>query len=701
MERKSRRYTESFSTSSTTPKRGLLVALLLGIALVIAACGGGGPGAVGTVDSVSIDQPDQTIAVGAVRNLTATVDARDGASTEVDWSSSDSSVASVTAGGVLTGVAPGTATITATSRSHRNVSDSIAVTVQEGGGGGGGGQPDAPQITFSANPDSLEAGESTTLSWSIEGNFDSAEITDAIDQPVETDLPASGTAEVQVDSSQSYTLTVYYGGSYLTQESVTVTATPPAGHPTISNFSATVERGSRINFTWTGQDATSWELYAVGPGNVALSMDSGLGSNGDVTLPIPSSATPSYRLVLRNLAGETEYLLGRPSNVVISADDYDTYDAGVYTPEPAIPGTLRAVLAAAEPGSVIGFASDITHILLPGVGFHRPAGGPNSDAHLIIAKDVTISGPAGTRITLEGSSNQPAGDTSEALTWRSRVVFVAPGVTAELENLTLTGGEFIVAGAGINNAGNLTIRNVEVTGNRAFGDGGGIRNTGTMTIVDSEITANGAYTEDDEVGKTWIIRGSPDPRAVLTYGEAPLGNGGGIINRDTGVMEITNSTISGNSSYHSGGGIYNLGTLTMTDVNVVENSANFTIFEVPRWSYGGGIMNEGTLTITGGAINENEAAQQGGGIWHGAQANSTTLLNVNIGGNHAGLGGQAGYGGGIHHNYFPGEEGQLSMTGVTYTPANTPQNLLEREVPFPAGTVLHPLDYQMEPAKER
>src|SRR5690554_2366079 len=165
MEHKSRRYTESVSPSSTAPKRGLLVALLLGIALVIAACGDGGLGVVGTVESVSIDQADMTIAVDATRNLTATVDARDGASTEVDWSSSDPGVASVTAGGVLTGVAPGSATITATSRSHRNVSDSILVTVQEGGGGGGGGgQPDVPQITFSANPDSLEAGESTTFS---------------------------------------------------------------------------------------------------------------------------------------------------------------------------------------------------------------------------------------------------------------------------------------------------------------------------------------------------------------------------------------------------------------------------------------------------------------------------------------------------------------------------------------------------------
>ena len=82
---------------------------------------------------------------------------------------------------------------------------------------------------------------------------------------------------------------------------------------------------------------------------------------------------------------------------------------------------------------------------------------PIVDSHLVIDKDLVISGPAGTQVRLVGASNQPEDDTSQPLTWHSRMVYVAPGVTAELENLELTGGNFIYFGAGINNDGTLTI----------------------------------------------------------------------------------------------------------------------------------------------------------------------------------------------------------------------------------------------------
>ncbi len=67
------------------------------------------------VTSVSIDQTDPAVVIGGTTALTATVVAVGGAPETVDWSSSDETIATVDDNGVVTGVAAGTATITATS----------------------------------------------------------------------------------------------------------------------------------------------------------------------------------------------------------------------------------------------------------------------------------------------------------------------------------------------------------------------------------------------------------------------------------------------------------------------------------------------------------------------------------------------------------------------------------------------------------
>lgn len=693
------------STKKGTPrgKRFWASASLVAGLIFLAACGDpAGPG-VGSVSSVDIEPTSISVEVGSSTDVTATVNATGNASRDVTWSSSDPSIASVQRTGEraarVTGVAVGTTTITATSRTDATKSDTLTVTVTEAGDPGDPGDPVAPDLTFTADPTSVTAGETSTLTWNIVGSFTRAVITDALDDVVADDVPASGTLHVTPEMTEEYTLTVHYGTSSLVQATTTVTVTGPVDAPTLSSFAAEVVPGSQVRLTWTGDGATNWELFAVGSGATQVSLASGAGNGGDTTVDIPSSATPGYRVVLTNAAGTQSAQLGRPNNVVVSDQDYDPYDAGVFEPEPAIPGTLRQVLDNAAPGTVIGFASDITTIELTGVGFHRPLGGPNADAHLIVAQDVTISGPAG-GVVLQGGSNQPAGDTSDPLTWRSRMVYVAPGVTATLENLTLKGGDFIVSGAGIMNRGTLTVNNLVITGNRAFSDGGGVRNEGTLTITDSQIIDNGAYTADDEVGKVWDIRGAlaTNPEAFLDYGDDPMGIGGGIINRPGGVLTITNSVVRGNHAYHSGGGIYNDGTLTAVGTDVTGNSADFTRYAIPRWSYGGGIMNGAVLDFTGGSISDNESAQQGGGLWHAAGA-TTTLSGLIIERNTAGLGGQPGFGGGIMERFFTGESPTLdTLPAEVYGPDNQPQDYNSSSVDPPApGASLQPLDYRMEP----
>jgi hypothetical protein len=85
------------------------------------------------VISVAINEGDQTITVGETVQLSVTVEAVGGADGAVTWSSSDEAVATVNENGVVTGVAEGTAEITATSVFDATKSDSVTVMVNSAG----------------------------------------------------------------------------------------------------------------------------------------------------------------------------------------------------------------------------------------------------------------------------------------------------------------------------------------------------------------------------------------------------------------------------------------------------------------------------------------------------------------------------------------------------------------------------------------
>ena len=116
------------------------------------------------------------------------------------------------------------------------------------------------------------------------------------------------------------------------------------------------------------------------------------------------------------------------------------------------------------------------------------------------------------------------------------------------------------------------------------------------------------------------------------------------VNSDV-TANISGLTIT-NGSSNSGGGIYNLGTLTLSNSTVSNSYAS---------SYGGGIENEfGTLTVTGSTISGNMSGEFGGGIdnYYG----SLSVTNSTISGNSTN-----GSGGGIL------VEGETTLNHVTIT----------------------------------
>lgn len=95
--------------------------------------------------------------------------------------------------------------------------------------------------------------------------------------------------------------------------------------------------------------------------------------------------------------------------------------------------------------------------------------------------------------------------------------------------------------------------------------------------------------------------------------------GGGIYN--SGTLALTDSSVL-NSFGASGGGIWNVATLTLTNSTLPRNRA----------SYGGAIQNSsGTLTITNSTLSGNTATVVGGGI--SSVKGTLTLTNSTMAGN--------------------------------------------------------------------
>jgi fibronectin-binding autotransporter adhesin len=107
----------------------------------------------------------------------------------------------------------------------------------------------------------------------------------------------------------------------------------------------------------------------------------------------------------------------------------------------------------------------------------------------------------------------------------------------------------------------------------------------------------------------------------------PLGiakTGGGIYN--AGTLTVSDCTLAGNSSGYSGGGIYCNGTVTVSDCTLSGNSAYS----------GGGISNGGKLTVSDCTLSGNSATNHGGGISNGG---TLTVSDCTLSGNSADFGG--------------------------------------------------------------
>ncbi|CAG0930329.1 Collagenase ColH [Thermoflexales bacterium] len=137
-------------------------------------------------------------------------------------------------------------------------------------------------------------------------------------------------------------------------------------------------------------------------------------------------------------------------------------------------------------------------------------------------------------------------------------------------------------GAGISNAGTLTVSNSTVAYNTGM-LGGGIYNGGTLTLLKSTLSFNIGF-EGSGFYNSGIATVLDDS---FTQNEASW-SGGGVYNSFDAVLTMTNSTLSTNRvmdvEMGSGGGLLNSGTLTLINTTFYSNTS-------PVSDSGGGLYN--------------------------------------------------------------------------------------------------------------
>jgi hypothetical protein len=209
-------------------------------------------------------------------------------------------------------------------------------------------------------------------------------------------------------------------------------------------------------------------------------------------------------------------------------------------------GSLREAIAMANAGDTVVFASTLSGQTIT-----------LTSGELLMAKNLTISGPGASLLTISGGG-------------ASRLFNVSGAVTVTLSGMTLTGGYVNGDGGAIlNSGGHLTVNECLVSSNTCSQNGGAIIIAGgSATVNNSALAGNdsGLYG-----GAIYVDGGRVTLNQSTLAGNHAVA-GGGICVYDPGqnqfppppgvegIAEVFQSTIAGNTAANfAGGGILNYG----------------------------------------------------------------------------------------------------------------------------------------------
>ena len=248
------------------------------------------------------------------------------------------------------------------------------------------------------------------------------------------------------------------------------------------------------------------------------------------------------------------------------ADEYATNSAAC-----ALREAIEAANIDADFGGCTGAAAGLDTITLPAGTYTlslAPTIDGNSDGDLNIESDITLD-PTGV-VTIDGGTIDRVFSTGSATAFTISDLTITRGTTPDegagilnagtltLTGVTLTGNQAGFGGGAISNAGGtVTLRNVTISGNQADGDGGGLNNlAGPVTL--NNVTFADNVADNDADG---------------------LGDGGGL-HVDAGPVTISNTLLGGNQDKSTGADPNHpdcSGSVTSGGSNLIQNTTGCTV----------------------------------------------------------------------------------------------------------------------------
>jgi len=611
---------------ATVSESGEVTGISAGTATVIVTTKDGGYQATCTVNvgdkavpvtGISLNKKSISLFVGDRETLFAYIEPSNATNQNVTWKSGNTAVATVSTGGVVTGVGVGTTTITVTAKDTTNGTKYDTCTVKVD-------PVPVTGVSLDKTSISLFAGDTTTLSATITpSNATNKNVTWSSTNPDVAEVSTNGIVSAKK------------------QGTTTITATTVDG-----NLKATcpVEVKS-VPVTGISLDKTSVSLF-VGD-TVTLSMtimpSNATNKNFSFTLSNPNNLVATVTKVSNNDLLVRGDKVGEVTITVTAEDTTNGVKTAICTvninPVPVTGVTLNK----SSISLLINGTETLTAVITPSNAANKNVNWTSSNTSVATVteagKVTTVApGTATITVTAEDTTNGIKSASCTVMvnswivydepTWNDAVNRIKNGGNNKTYTITVT-GSFSIPGTTDYTFSNVTGITVTIVGDKeislATGSTGSLLYTGAnQTVIIKDLNLKGHYGNGTSLVTIWHYRTDANSYFTMQGSATVFGNNGYgvLVNNGTFTMQ-DNATVSGNADI--GVRIWR-GTFTMQDnATVSGNTASY---------YGGGVsVSDGTFTMQGSAAVSGNTSSHGGGVSVDGGGTFTMQDNATVSGN--------------------------------------------------------------------
>jgi hypothetical protein len=367
----------------------------------------------------------------------------------------------------------------------------------------------------------------------------------------------------------------------------------------------------------------------IDPTATVTDLDSTNFDTGTLTVNFSANGTTDDRLAIRNQGTAAGQIGISGSTVTYGGTAIGSFAGGT--------GTTPLVItfnSSATPAAVSALLQNLTYANVSEapsttartVGFVVTDGdGGTSTA---VTKTINVTAVDDTSFVVTNTNNSGVGSLRQAILdanadpGAETITFAGVFSDGNTNNdtLTLTSGELgLTSNLTINGSGGDPVTISGNNASRVFNIGAGANVTLSALTITNGNAGSG-------------FGGGIYNNGTLTVSNSTLSsntaNGGGSIWNEGSTLTVNNSTLSGNRATNNGGGIViNGGTVSLSNSTLSSNTAG---------DFGGGIDNNGNLTVSNSTFSGNTATTRGGALW---TFNTLALSNSTFSGNTAADGG--------------------------------------------------------------